>query len=349
MTKARTNEFTFTRRYSHLRDLDEGASGRAMLVFDDSLDKEFVLKKYLLKGTHSDKVIFKSMKREVEALYLLSHENIIRIYNHRLDEVSLSGEIITEYVDGLRIFDHLANNPDSINSVFEQCINGFKNIEKAKVLHRDISNRNILVRKDGVVKIIDFGFSKQVLTSADQDKSETLRWDPPFPQELLEGKYNHATDVFFLGSLFQKAILKHSIKGFEYQETLDHMFKVNPEDRASSFKGLFGNPRANMQNQPLTTGSGIDDVLVPSSAEREILDSLLGQLRDIQVFYDDRRIIGVRDTGTIERSIVELYKTLPLLRNDTLTSGVKAGDFIECFLDVEKTPYGGNGYSPGQH
>jgi serine/threonine protein kinase len=65
-------------------------------------------------------------------------------------------------------------SPEQIDDVFVQTVAGFAHLERAGILHRDVSSRNILVDNAGVVEIIDLGFGKQVTSTADFNKSVTF-------------------------------------------------------------------------------------------------------------------------------------------------------------------------------
>ena len=78
------------------------------------------------------------------------------VFNYYLYPEQLTGYILMEFVDGEEIHGFMKNNPEKVNDIFLQTINGFKYLENIEVLHRDIRPQNILVSSDGIVKIIDY-------------------------------------------------------------------------------------------------------------------------------------------------------------------------------------------------
>ena len=80
------------------------------------------------------------------------------------------GRVIHEILDGVDIGTYVEKHPEDINEIFMQTIEGFAYLEECNVLHRDIRPLNILVSdKDGIVKIIDFGFGKRIAFEEDFD------------------------------------------------------------------------------------------------------------------------------------------------------------------------------------
>ena len=110
-----------------------------------------------------------------------------------------------EYIEGQDIESYLTNYPQNINDIFRQCIDGFVHLEKCKVLHRDIRPLNILVSNDDKLKIIDFGFGKQVNQEKDFDKSISLNWWCDPPSDFNNEQYDFRTEVYFV------ALLSHSL------------------------------------------------------------------------------------------------------------------------------------------
>jgi hypothetical protein len=145
------------------------------------------------------------------------------------------GYILMEYVQGSDIEQHLQAQPETINEVFLQAIDGFAYLESSQILHRDIRPQNLLVRDDGALKIIDLGFGKRIQATADFDKSISLNWWCEPPIDFVRGTYNHATEVYFVGKLFEKLIAEVGIEQFKHSSLLDRMCRKDTKDRIASF------------------------------------------------------------------------------------------------------------------
>jgi eukaryotic-like serine/threonine-protein kinase len=91
------------------------------------------------------------------------------------------------------------------------------------------------VRDNGTLKIIDLGFGKHVDSSLDFDKSISLNWWCEPPEDFDDKKYDHATEVYFVGKLFEKLIVDLGLEHFQYSALLSRMCERNPVRRISSF------------------------------------------------------------------------------------------------------------------
>lgn len=131
----------------------------------------------------------------------------------------------------------------SLNEIFVQLIDGFTYMEEHGVIHRDIREGNILINKDGVVKIIDFGIGKTIEQGFHQAQEDSLVDEinrqnaDTLPQEYYNGIYTAQTDMFYLAELFNRLLKKIDldIVEFSYQEIVNKMYKKNPKDRYDNF------------------------------------------------------------------------------------------------------------------
>lgn len=223
------------RDYVFVRVLGQGACGQTVLLRDEVIDGHFVCKKYIPFSESHRQELFKSFLREIKLLHEVHHQNVVRVFNYYVYPEKLTGYILMEYVDGQDIEERLRRQPESINELFVQAIEGFAYLESCLVLHRDIRSQNILVREDGTLKIIDLGFGKRVETSTDFDKSISLNWWCQPPEEFAVDKYDHATEVYFVGKLFEKLIHDVGIEHFKHTALLSRMCKSDPDRRIPTF------------------------------------------------------------------------------------------------------------------
>ena len=227
--------FLRRRDYILVKALGNGACGETILLKDDLIDSHLVCKKYSPFAESMREELFKNFLLEIKLLHHVLHQNIVRIFNYYVYPDKLTGFILMEYVEGKDIDEHLRASPETVNDIFIQTIEGFAYLESAQILHRDIRPRNLLVRSDGVVKIIDLGFGKRVEAAADFDKSISLNWWCEPPNEFSESKYNHSTEVYFVGKLFEKIILDLGIEQFKHQLLLERMCRRDSRERIACF------------------------------------------------------------------------------------------------------------------
>lgn len=228
-------KFIRQKNYRKIREIGRGGLGKAILLRDEEIGKDFVCKKYLPISGINPNEYFKNFVHEIKLMFDASHNNIIRIYNYYLYPEYTTGYIIMEYIEGNIISDYLAKNTENINSIFEQVINAFQYLENRKIIHRDIRDTNIMVTDDGTVKVIDFGFGKKIEYEVDKYKSISLNWWCDTPDEFIDELYDEKTEIYFIGKLFEQIIKDYNIESFLYIDELRSMIVKDPKSRIDSF------------------------------------------------------------------------------------------------------------------
>lgn len=233
--KDKVIEFVRSKDYKYIREIGQGGTGRTVLLKDEIIDECFVCKKYSPYQKEHKELLFGYFKDKIKILHLLNHPNIVRIYNYYLYPDKHTGYILMEYIEGDNIDNFLKLNPEKLNDIFTQTIEGFTNLERKKILHRDIRPNNILISKDGFVKIIDFGFGKKIEFEEKQNKSISLNWVYTPPADFQHGIYDFQTEIYFIGKLFEDIIKSNNLQNFSYLPLLRTMIEYNREQRSLSF------------------------------------------------------------------------------------------------------------------
>ena len=215
-----------------------GATGDVRLLKDEMIDEIFACKKYAPSPFADGGDFFDYFKKEIKLLYLLYHKNVVRVYSYYMYPEQNTGYILMEYIEGKNIDKYIADNPNTIDSLFEQIIDAFIHIHSVGILHRDIKPSNILVTSDGVLKIIDFGFGKRSgIDEVQEENSLSLAGMYDRPNDYKE--YSFKTEVYFVGQLFRGLVTDHQIQSFKYNEILDLMCSKNPDNRINSFIEIY--------------------------------------------------------------------------------------------------------------
>lgn len=229
-------KFLKSKDYTAIRDIGQGGTGKTKLIKDETINETFVCKKYSTYYPEHQSLYYENFVNEIKILYKINHPNIVRVFSYYLYPEQSTGYILMEYIDGVDIEQYLTVNPNKINDLFIQTINGFKYLEERNILHRDIRPSNILISNDGIVKIIDFGFGKDVQKSVDYEKSITLNWTYSLPNDFSMSIYDFKTEVYFVGKLFERIIIDNNLHQiFKYKVALDKMIITNHDIRIASF------------------------------------------------------------------------------------------------------------------
>jgi eukaryotic-like serine/threonine-protein kinase len=142
---------------------------------------------------------------EARRYALLDHENIGRIFDFERVEGELC--IILEYIDGWTLVDYLRRHrerglsPDVDLSVFiaSRVCRALQYVfERAAIVHRDISPSNIMMTREGTVKLIDFGIATR---SGTRDQALTGKPAYMAPEMVLELRADNRSDLFSLGAV----------------------------------------------------------------------------------------------------------------------------------------------------
>lgn len=148
-------------RYTVGRLLGYGGMGAVYLVHDERKHRDVALK--ILHDKHRDHDwIVARFAREVEVLRTMSHPNVVDLYDAGKDGRKLFYTM--EYIPGRNLrewmFLHRPMDFSSAVHVLYLTARGLYYVHR-RYIHRDIAPENIMLRKDGVVKIIDFGLARK--------------------------------------------------------------------------------------------------------------------------------------------------------------------------------------------
>jgi len=158
-------------RYEIRAQLGKGGMGEVYLAQDTKLDRKVALK-ILPPALAEDKDRMSRFVREAKLASALNHPNIITI--HEIGEIDGVHFIAMEYIEGETLTAQLQRESSSLKSTLEialQVASALDVAHRAGIVHRDIKPDNIMVRDDGIVKVLDFGLVKlTAIDSSEVDK-----------------------------------------------------------------------------------------------------------------------------------------------------------------------------------
>lgn len=183
-------------RYQILAELGQGAMGVVYLAMDPTLKRKVAIKCMKEKG--GQKTAMERFRREAETSSRLNHPNIITVYDVGEDE-QIGPFMAMEFVEGSSLAALIEKNTLSREEGFQiltQIMYGLMAAAAGDIVHRDVKPENLLVGKDGRVKLMDFGIAR-----GDGDRLTTTGMVVGTPSytapELLLGKdASFATDLY---------------------------------------------------------------------------------------------------------------------------------------------------------
>lgn len=234
------NEIKFLRKkdYKLIKEIGQGGLGKTILLKDEIIDEQFICKKYSPISDVFKEKYFNNFLDEIKLLHKVYHINIVRVFNYYLYPEKLTGYILMEYVNGENIKNFSSQNPHLIANLFEQTITGFCHLEENQILHRDIRPDNILVSNDGILKIIDFGFGKQINFEENFNKSISINWRFQPPKDFENKTYDFRTEIYFIGKLFEEILRENQIEDFLYKDIISEMVKLEYIERITDFETI---------------------------------------------------------------------------------------------------------------
>jgi Tol biopolymer transport system component/predicted Ser/Thr protein kinase len=157
-------ELTHGHRFGHYKILyllGAGGMGEVYLAQDEKLGRQIALK--LLPALFTrDEDRLRRFEQEARAASALNHPNVCVI--HEVGETAEGRDYIAmEYIDGVTLRQHITEARLKLSEVLDvavQVASGLGAAHEVGVMHRDVKPENIMLRRDGYVKVLDFGLAK---------------------------------------------------------------------------------------------------------------------------------------------------------------------------------------------
>jgi serine/threonine protein kinase/Tfp pilus assembly protein PilF len=215
--------------------------GEVYLADDTKLGRRVAIK--LLPSSYTqDATRVRRLVREAQSASALNHPNIITI--HEVAETNGTHYIATEFIDGATLRERMSQGLELrvILDIAIQLATGLAAAHEAGIVHRDIKPENAMVRRDGIVKILDFGLVKLADASSDltgdaptatqgtQDGTIVGTAHYMSPEQARGSDVDSRTDIFSLGVvLYELVARKPPFTGNNSIEVLGAILNREPE------------------------------------------------------------------------------------------------------------------------
>ena len=197
-----------SKRYTILQEIGRGGMGVVYKAMDNNLNRIIAIK--LLPKSISDnpKAIMR-FSQEARSAAQLNNSNIVTLYDFQ--QAGGRSFITMEYVEGvtLRKLQSMVDRVAMAKAlkIIYQCCQGLDYAHRKGIIHRDIKPSNIMITKQNVVKIMDFGLAKsageETLTDAGSISGTIMYMSP---EQIQGGKLGRTTDIYSLGLVLYELI-----------------------------------------------------------------------------------------------------------------------------------------------
>ena len=223
-------------RFEILSELGKGAMGVVYLAKDPSIGRLVAIKTIRASGGDEDDSESREFRerfmREAQTAGILSHPNIVTIYDVGEDKDSGVSFIAMEYIEGKTIKALLVEMtqfaPDQISDIIGQVAEALDYAHRKGIIHRDIKPANIMITTDGKVKITDFGIAK--VASSNLTTTGQFLGTPNYmsPEQVTGASVDGRSDIFSLGVVLYEMLSRR--KPFSGENLTTISYKIVHEN-----------------------------------------------------------------------------------------------------------------------
>lgn len=148
-------------RYKKKRDIMKFAKNNTLEAIDEENEDELFVLKSIMKDHVDNDLVLEEMRRELHTMSRLNHPNIVKLYEayERRRHIYL----VMDYCSGGDLTDrHFSEAQCAI--VISKILSAVEYMHSKGVVHRDLKLENVMIDKESVVKIIDFGLATKYLS-----------------------------------------------------------------------------------------------------------------------------------------------------------------------------------------
>ncbi len=195
-------------RYRVERVLGHGGMALVLLAHDEELDRPVAIK-LLAENLASDDLFRERFLREARIAARLAHPNVVQVFD--VGEDDGRPYIVMEYVEGETLADELQRRrklpPDEVVDVALQICAALDHAHAAGLVHRDVKPGNLLRRRDGTVKIADFGIARAVQATQLTEVGTVLGTAAYLaPEQAMGEEVSAEADIYSLGAVLYELL-----------------------------------------------------------------------------------------------------------------------------------------------
>ena len=270
--------------FTVLGTIGEGSFGKVSLVRHNKTGSQYAIKQIskLNKNNQEGKTYF---RREIEIMYKIHQSNVVRLFNHFEDNEYCY--FVMEYVENGNLFcqpqwknNHCFLSTDVAKIIKEViCAVYYLHNMNPPIIHRDIKPENVLIDKDGVAKLTDFGWSNYVDS---KEIRSTYCGTPVYlaPEMIKEIGHDEHLDIWCIGVLLFELLTGNvPFKGKDIQSLNNNILSlkiswpkdIDPIAKNLIFKILKPNPNERISLRDMLKHPFFKEKLDDDNLERDLI------------------------------------------------------------------------------
>ena len=193
-------------RYEILDKIGAGGMSDVYKAKDHKLNR-FVAIKFLKQEYCEDKTFVAKFQIEAQSAAALLHPNVVSVYD--VNEADGIYYIVMEFVDGITLKRYIDRNGrlpiKEATSIAIQVGQGIEAAHNANIIHRDIKPQNVLISREGKIKVTDFGIARTTTANTiSQDILGSVHYISP--EQARGGQVDERSDIYSFGIVFYEMV-----------------------------------------------------------------------------------------------------------------------------------------------
>lgn len=197
-------------RYVIVAPIGEGGMSHVWRAQDQNTGKSVAVK-VLREEYREDETFVRRFEREAQAASRMTHPNIADLLDVGL-EPDGTRYLVIEYIPGKTLKQFIQENgairPDTAAQIIMRVLAAVQHAHQNGVIHRDIKPQNILIDKDGAVKVTDFGIAQFADSRTIQQDTDTVMGSVYYfsPEQAKGGNVDEKSDIYSVGIMFYEML-----------------------------------------------------------------------------------------------------------------------------------------------
>ncbi|MCD8883776.1 Stk1 family PASTA domain-containing Ser/Thr kinase [Mammaliicoccus sciuri] len=198
-------------RYEFVKYLGGGGMSNVYLAKDKILNRDVAVKVINIPPYEKEKAV-ERFEREVQNTTILSHSNVVNVLD--VEEDDNCYYLVMEYIEGPTLKEYLCKegklSADEAVEMTLQTLKGIAHAHHHRIIHRDIKPQNILMTKNGTLKILDFGIARALSETALTETNHVMGSVQYLSPEQAKGQStDESSDIYSIGIVLYELLTGH--------------------------------------------------------------------------------------------------------------------------------------------